>query len=249
MRILVVEDDAPLANILMRVLREEAYAVDHAEDGQEAEWLAFENPYDLILLDLMLPIKDGVTVLKNIRAGGINTPVLILTARDAKEDIVRGLDEGGDDYLTKPFSVEELLARVRVLLRRKDTITQTTLQVGPLIVNPARKEVRRGGQLIELTTKEYALLEYFARNAGTVLSRTQLSEHVWDQNFEPASNVVDVYVGYLRNKIDKQFGSNMLKTVRGYGYMLEADTSKLPEESEPRKIDVPPEQDVSAHAH
>ena len=222
MRILVVEDDAPLASILTRVLREESYAVDHAEDGQEAEWLAFENPYDLILLDLMLPIKDGITVLTNIRKGGINTPVLILTARDAKEDIVKGLDVGADDYLTKPFSVEELLARVRVLLRRKDTITQTTLQVGPILINPARKEVRRNGALVDLTTKEYALLEYFARNAGTVLSRTQLSEHVWDQNFEPASNVVDVYVGYLRNKIDKNFGSNMLKTVRGYGYMLDA---------------------------
>jgi DNA-binding response OmpR family regulator len=230
MRILVVEDDAPLASILTRVLREESYAVDHAEDGQEAEWLAFENPYDLILLDLMLPIKDGVTVLKNIRQGGINTPVLILTARDAKEDIVKGLDEGADDYLTKPFSVEELLARVRVLLRRKDTITQTTLQVGPLVINPARKEVRRTGNLIDLTTKEYALLEYFARNAGTVLSRTQLSEHVWDQNFEPASNVVDVYVGYLRNKIDKNFGSNMLKTVRGYGYMLDASGAESTEE-------------------
>ena len=222
MRILVVEDDAPLASILTRVLREESYAVDHAEDGQEAEWLAFENPYDLILLDLMLPIKDGITVLTNIRKGLINTPVLILTARDAKEDIVKGLDVGADDYLTKPFSVEELLARVRVLLRRKDTITQTTLQVGPILINPARKEVRRNGALVDLTTKEYALLEYFARNAGTVLSRTQLSEHVWDQNFEPASNVVDVYVGYLRNKIDKNFGSNMLKTVRGYGYMLDA---------------------------
>jgi two-component system OmpR family response regulator len=226
MRVLVVEDDAPLANILTRVLREESYAVDRAEDGQEAEWLAFENPYDLIVLDLMLPVKDGLTVLRNVRKGGINAPVLILTARDAKEDIVRGLDDGADDYLTKPFSIEELLARVRVLMRRKDMKTQTEIVVGPIVINPARREVRRNGELIELTTKEYALFEYFARNCGTVLSRTQLSEHVWDQNFEPTSNVVDVYVGYLRNKIDKPYGTRYIRTVRGHGYMLDIPDEK-----------------------
>ncbi len=225
MRILLVEDDAPLASILMRVLREEAYAVDHAEDGQEGEFLAFENPYDLIVLDLMLPVKDGLSVLKSIRDAGNSTPVLILTARDAKDDIVKGLDLGADDYLTKPFSIEELLARIRVLMRRKDTTTQTHITVGPLDIDPARKEVRMSGEVVDLTTKEYALLEYFARNAGTVLSRTQLSEHVWDQNFEPASNVVDVYVGYLRNKIDKRFGTQYLKTVRGHGYMLDCQNT------------------------
>ena len=203
MRLLVVEDDNALANLLVRALREESYAVDLASDGQEAEWIAFENPYDVIILDLMLPIKDGITVLQNIRSGGISTPVLILTAKDSKEDIVKGLDSGADDYITKPFSLDELLARVRTLLRRRGTESKTLLEVGPFTIDPARKEVKRGDELIELTAKEYGLMEYFCRNPGVVLTRTQLSEHVWDMNFEPTSNVVDVYVGYLRNKVDK----------------------------------------------
>lgn len=223
MRVLLVEDDAALSNLLVRALKEESYAVDLASDGQEAEWLAFENPYDAIILDLMLPIKDGMTVLKNLRGGGIATPVLILTARDATEEVVRALDEGGDDYLTKPFSLDELMARIRALLRRKGKEVSTVIEIGPFKIDPARKRVTRDEQVIELTTKEYALMEYFARNAGTVLSRTQLSEHVWDMNFEPTSNVVDVYVGYLRNKIDKAWGSNYLKTVRGYGYILDVE--------------------------
>jgi len=222
MRILVVEDDAPLASILVRSLREEAFAVDHAADGQEAEWMAFENPYDLIILDLMLPRKDGITVLKTLRGGGVKTPVLILTARDASDDVVKGLDTGADDYLTKPFSLDVLLARVRALLRRQPGDPVTVLQAGPLRIDPARKEVTRDGIKIDLTAKEYALLEYLARHAGTVLNRTQLSEHVWDMNFEPTSNVVDVYVGYLRNKVDRAFGGQpIIKTVRGHGYMLD----------------------------
>jgi DNA-binding response OmpR family regulator len=220
-RILVVEDDAPLANIVVRCLREESYAVDHAPDGQEAEWMAFENPYDLIVLDLMLPRKSGDEVLKALRAGGVKTPVLILTARDATDDIVKGLDQGADDYLTKPFSLDELLARVRALLRRRETVGDPIIKAGPLRIDPSRKEVTIDGIKIDLTAKEYALLEYFARNEGTVLSRTQLSEHVWDLNFEPTSNVVDVYVGYLRTKLDKAFGQTMIKTVRGHGYMLD----------------------------
>lgn len=223
MRVLLVEDDTALSNLLTRALKEDSYAVDLASDGQEAEWLAFENPYDVIILDLMLPVKDGMTVLRNLRSGGISTPVLILTARDATEEVVRALDEGGDDYLTKPFSLDELMARIRALLRRKGTEVSTILEVGPFKIDPARKRVSREEQVIELTTKEYALMEYFARNAGTVLSRTQLSEHVWDMNFEPTSNVVDVYVGYLRNKIDKTWGTNYLKTVRGYGYILDVE--------------------------
>ncbi|MEZ4744226.1 MAG: response regulator transcription factor [Bdellovibrionota bacterium] len=221
MRILVVEDDAPLANILVRCLREEAYAVDHAADGQEAEWMAFENPYDLIILDLMLPRKSGNEVLKAIRDGGIVTPVLILTARDASEDVVKGLDGGADDYLTKPFSLDEVMARVRALLRRKSLGADPIIKAGPLRIDPSRREVTLDGIKIDLTAKEYALLEYFARNAGSVLSRTQLSEHVWDINFEPTSNVVDVYVGYLRAKLDKAFNKPMIKTVRGHGYMLD----------------------------
>ena len=225
MRLLVVEDDRALASLLVRALREESYAVDLAQDGQEAEWLAFENPYDVIVLDLMLPVKDGITVLKNLRTGGISTPVLILTAKDSTDDIVKGLDEGGDDYLKKPFSLDELLARVRALLRRKDTEVATVIDVGPIRIDPAKKQVTREGKPIDLTAKEYALMEYFGRNAGVVLSRTQLSEHVWDMNFEPTSNVVDVYVGYLRNKIDKPWESNYIKTMRGHGYMLDIDNS------------------------
>jgi DNA-binding response OmpR family regulator len=221
MRVLVIEDDPALSNILVRILKEESYAVDLATDGQEGEWLAFENPYDVIILDLMLPTKDGLSVLKALRDAKISTPVLILTARDAKDDVVKGLDIGADDYVTKPFDVEELIARVRALLRRKATTTDTILQAGPLTVDPTRKEVRFGGENVELTSKEYGLLEYFMRNVGSVLTRTQLSEHVWDQNFEPTSNVVDVYIGYLRNKIDKRFGQNVIKTIRGHGYMLD----------------------------
>lgn len=221
MRILVVEDDAPLASILIRTLREESYAVDHAPDGQEAEWLAFENPYDLIILDLMLPRKHGLDVLKSVRDGGVSTPVLILTARDTKEDVVKGLDLGADDYLTKPFNLEELLARVRALLRRQSGDPATVIEAGPVKIDPSRKEVLRDGSPVNLTAKEYALLEYMARHAGTVLSRTQLSEHVWDMNFEPTSNVVDVYIGYLRNKLDKPFDTPIIKTVRGHGYMLD----------------------------
>lgn len=221
MRILVVEDDAPLASILIRTLREESYAVDHAPDGQEAEWLAFENPYDLIILDLMLPRKHGLDVLKSVRDGGVSTPVLILTARDTKEDVVKGLDLGADDYLTKPFNLEELLARVRALLRRQSGDPATVIEAGPVRIDPSRKEVLRDGTPVNLTAKEYALLEYMARHAGTVLSRTQLSEHVWDMNFEPTSNVVDVYIGYLRNKLDKPFDTPIIKTVRGHGYMLD----------------------------
>jgi DNA-binding response OmpR family regulator len=171
----------------------------------------------------MLPIKDGLTVLRNLRAGGISTPVLILTAKDTTQDVVKGLDEGGDDYLKKPFSLDELLARVRALLRRKDTEVATVIEVGPIKIDPSKKMVTREGKPIELTAKEYALMEYFGRNAGVVLSRTQLSEHVWDMNFEPTSNVVDVYVGYLRNKIDKPWESNFIKTMRGHGYMLDVD--------------------------
>lgn len=225
MRLLVVEDDQALSSLLVRALREESYAVDLAQDGQEAEWLAYENPYDVIILDVMLPIKNGTEVLKNLRDGGIQTPVLFLTAKDSKEDVVKGLDVGGDDYLTKPFSLDELLARIRALLRRNSGTSSSILEIGPITIDPAKKKVTREGAIVDLTAKEYALMEYFGRNAGVVLSRTQLSEHVWDMNFEPSSNVVDVYVGYLRNKIDKAWGSNFIKTMRGHGYMFDVDHS------------------------
>ena len=222
MRILVVEDDMVIANLLQRALREESYAVDLAHDGVEGEWLATENPYDLIILDVMLPRKDGFAVLKAIRSLDINAPVLMLTARDEVKDKISGLDGGADDYLTKPFSLAELLARVRSLLRRREAdFSGAVLEVGHLKIDPARREVSRAGQIIELTSKEYALIEYMARNAGKVVSRSELSEHVWDIGFEQNSNVVDVYVGYLRAKIDKGFEIPMLKTVRGHGYMLD----------------------------
>lgn len=221
MRILVVEDDQRLADLLIRCLREESYAVDHASDGQEAEWMAFENPYDIIILDLMLPRKSGLEILRYLRKSGISTPVLILTAKDSKEDLIHGLDSGADDYLTKPFSLDEVMARIRALLRRKESFAQPVLAAGPIEINPARKEVKINDKVVEFTAKEYGLLEYFVRNAGTVLTRTQLSEHVWDINFEPTSNVVDVYVGYLRNKIKRTIGQDLIKTVRGHGYMLD----------------------------
>lgn len=229
MRVLVVEDDMPLADVLVRALREEAYAVDHASDGQEAEWMGFENPYDVIVLDLMLPRKDGLTVLQDLRKGGVSTPILILTAKDDSPDIVRGLDLGADDYLTKPYCLDELLARIRALLRRQPVGGSSVLELGPLRVDTTRREVFRDNIRIELTAKEYALLEYFARNPGVALTRTQLSEHVWDQGFEPASNVVDVYVGYLRSKIDKNHDTPLIKTLRGHGYML--DVIPIPAES------------------
>jgi DNA-binding response OmpR family regulator len=225
MRILVVEDDMVIANLLQRALREESYAVDLAHDGIEGEWLATENPYDLIILDVMLPRKDGVAALQSMRASGVKSPVLMLTARDEVKDKVTGLDGGADDYMTKPFSLDELLARCRSLMRRRTTeYGGAVIEVGHLKIDPARKEVSRAGQVIELTTKEYALVEYLARNAGKVVSRSELSEHVWDMDFEPSSNVVDVYVGYLRSKIDKGFDNPMLKTIRGHGYMLEQPT-------------------------
>lgn len=234
MRILLVEDDASMSDLLLRVLRDESYAVDHAQDGQEAEWLAFENPYDLIILDIMIPRKDGLSVLKTIREGGISTPVMLLTARDATDDIVKGLDIGADDYATKPFAIEELLARIRALLRRKDKATSVNLIAGPIKINPARREVYVSGNKVNLTVKEYALLEYFVRNPGTVIGRTQLSEHVWDMNFEPSSNVVDVYVGYLRTKIQAACGEKLIRTVRGHGYMLDVGAVPAKEGSKDR---------------
>ncbi|MEI8025773.1 MAG: response regulator transcription factor [Pseudomonadota bacterium] len=239
MRVLLVEDDQAMSDLLIRVLRDESYAVDHAADGQEAEWLAFENPYDLIILDIMIPRKDGLSVLKAIRQGGIVTPVMLLTARDGTDDIVRGLDLGADDYATKPVAIEELLARARALIRRKDKITSASLEAGPIVINPARREVLIEGKVVDLTVKEYALLEYFVRNAGTVLGRTQLSEHVWDMNFEPTSNVVDVYVGYLRSKIQLAIGHKLIKTVRGHGYMLDINNSLPSGEMENEAMNVP----------
>ena len=223
MRLLVVEDEVKMAGLLKRALDEEGYAVDVTGSGEEALWLGTENPYDAIVLDLMLPDVDGFAVCRGLRERGRWTPVLMLTARDAVRDRVAGLDAGADDYLTKPFSLAELLARLRALIRRGATERPSVLRVGDLSLDPAARSVARGGRAIELTAKEYALLEFFMRHPGEVLTRTRLLEHVWDFAYEGDSNVVDVYVRYLRNKVDRPFGRDSIETVRGSGYRLRSE--------------------------
>jgi DNA-binding response OmpR family regulator len=223
MRLLVVEDEVKMAGLLKRALEEEGYAVDVTGSGEEALWLGTENPYDAIVLDLMLPDVDGFAVCRGLRERGRWTPVLMVTARDAVRDRVAGLDAGADDYLTKPFSLAELLARLRALIRRGATERPSVLRVGDLSLDPAARSVARDGHAIELTAKEYALLEFFMRHPGEVLTRTRLIEHVWDFAYEGDSNVVDVYVRYLRNKVDRPFGRDSLETVRGSGYRLRTE--------------------------
>jgi two-component system, OmpR family, response regulator len=222
-RILVVEDTVKMARLLERGLQEEGYAVDTVSNGEDAVWMATENPYDAIVLDLLLPDVDGFQVCRRIRAAGQWAPVLMLTARDAVHDRVNGLDAGADDYLTKPFEFLELLARVRALLRRGAHERPAVLAVDDLTLDPAGKVVHRGGETLALTPKEFSLLEYFMRHPGEVLTRTRLIEHVWDFAFEGDSNVVEVYVRYLREKIDRPFGRESIETVRGVGYRLRAD--------------------------
>ena len=220
MRVLVVEDEVKMAALLQRGLREEGYAVDVASDGSEALWLATENGYDAIVLDVMLPDVDGFEVCRKLREAGRWSPVLMLTARDGVPDRVAGLDAGADDYLTKPFSFAELLARLRALVRRGAPERPAVLRVGDLVLDPATRRVARNGTPVELTAREFALLEFFMRHPGEVLSRTRLIEHVWDFAFEGDSNVVDVYVRYLREKIDRPFARDSIETVRGAGYRL-----------------------------
>lgn len=220
MRILVVEDEIKMAGLLKRGLEEEGYAVDTATNGNEAVWLGTENPYDAIVLDLMLPDIDGFEVCRKLREAQRWAPVIMLTARDAVTDRVQGLDVGADDYLTKPFSFAELLARLRSLMRRGQNERPALLAVGDLEMDPAGRRVSRAGQPVELSAKEFSLLEFFMRHPDEVLSRTRILEHVWDFAFEGDSNVVDVYVRYLREKIDRPFGRESLTTVRGAGYRL-----------------------------
>jgi two-component system OmpR family response regulator len=220
MRILVVEDEPKMAGILRRGLEEEGYAVDTTGEGAEAIWMATENPYDCIVLDVMIPGPDGIEVCRRLRNESIWTPIVMLTARAAVPDRVRGLDVGADDYLVKPFSFEELLARLRALLRRGPIERPAHLEVGDLMLDPATRRVERGGVEIELTPKEFALLEYLMRHAGDVLTRTRIREHVWDWGFDGSSNVVDVYIRYLRHKVDKPFGKQLIRTVRGVGYAI-----------------------------
>lgn len=221
MRILIIEDEHKVSNFIRQALEEEHYAVDQAFDGDEALALAEVYEYDLIILDLMLPKREGVDLLREVRKNGSRTPVLIVTAKDAIIDKVKALDTGGDDYLTKPFSIEEFLARVRALLRRGKMGRSGKLCAGDLALNPATREVIRGVRRIELTNKEYALLEYMIRNSGRILTRSMIAEHVWNVDFDTETNVIDVYVTHLRNKIDKGEGYRLIKTIRGVGYMLQ----------------------------
>lgn len=220
MRILIIEDEKKVAGFIKKGLEEETYAVDVAYDGEEGLYMGEQSQYDLIILDLMLPIIDGLEVLSRFRKGKIDTPVLLLTAKDSVEDKVTGLNTGADDYLTKPFAFSELLARIRVLLRRGKAETKTVLQIDGLTLDLVSHKVKRQGEEIDLTGKEYSLLEYFMRNQGKVLTRTMIAEHVWDYNFDTFTNVIDVYVNHLRKKIDKNYPKKLLHTLRGVGYIM-----------------------------
>jgi heavy metal response regulator len=220
MRILVVEDEKKLASFICRSLKEKDYAVDVAYDGEEGLFLAAENPYDLVILDIMLPGKDGVSICRELRTKKNATPILMLTARDDVEDKITGLDAGADDYLTKPFAFQEFLARVRALIRRKHNVTTTKLKVADLELDQLTHNVTRSGQAIALTSTEYALLEYLMLNAGQVVTRTMISEHVWNDDFDVFSNVINVYINYLRKKIDSGSDRKLIHSIRGTGYVL-----------------------------
>jgi heavy metal response regulator len=218
-----VEDEKKVASFIKQGLEEEGYAVDVAPDGEKGLEMALDRVHDLIILDISLPKIDGLQVLKKLRQQRVSIPVLLLTVRAAIEDKVLGLDAGADDYLTKPFAFEELVARVRALMRRRAEAEPALLRVADLILDPARRVVSRGGEKIEMTAKEFALLEYLMRNPGRVLTRTQIIEHVWNYDFDTMTNIIDVYVAYLRKKIDSGREPKLIHTVRGVGYVLKAE--------------------------
>jgi len=220
MRILLVEDEKKIANFIERGLKEEHYVVDVAYDGERFLYLVDINPYDLIILDIMLPDKDGVALCNELRSKKIDTPVLMLTAKGSIRDRVLGLNAGADDYLTKPFAFEELLARVRALIRRNRIDKTTTLKVADLELDQLSHRVKRAGREITLTSKEYSLLEYLMLNANHIVTRTMISECVWNEDFDTFTNVIDVYINYLRNKVDKGFKKQLIHTIRGRGYIL-----------------------------
>ena len=220
MRILVVEDDKRLASVVKRGLMEEGYSIDAVYDGEEAEYMAETTPYDLVILDIMLPKKDGIVVCKELRAKQVSIPVLMLTAKDSIEDRVAGLDSGADDYLTKPFAFSELLARVRALMRRDMSFKTPKLQVGDLVMDTLTREVRKGPRKIDLTAKEYSILEYFMRHPNMVVTRTMLEEGAWNYDFDSMSNIIDVYIRRLRSKINDEGEDSLIQTLRGAGYRL-----------------------------
>src|SRR6476620_10625130 len=223
MRVLVVEDETKMAGLLRRGLTEEGYAVEIAANGTDGLWAATESDYDAVILDLMLPDLSGLEVCRQLRSRGRWAPVLMLTARDGVPDRVAGLDAGADDYLVKPFAFSELFARLRALVRRGPAERPPELVAGDLVLDPAARSVVRGGARVDLTAKEFALLEFLMQRAGEVLSRTRILEHVWDFAYEGDSNVVDVYIRYLRDKVDRPFGRRSIETVRGAGYRLRTD--------------------------
>lgn len=227
MRLLLVEDDARIARFVAKGLREQAYAVDVAATGEDALYQAAVNTYDLVILDVMIPGKDGFAVCRELRKSGQRMPILMLTARDAVEDRIAGLDHGADDYLTKPFEFRELLARLRALLRRSSELRPAKITISDLVLDTGAQSARRGSRHVTLTAKEYALLEYLARNAGRVVGRAEIAEHVWDETFDPFSNLIEVYINRLRRKIDADSPKPLLHTRRGAGYVLGA-TSDLP---------------------
>ena len=223
MRLLVAEDEKKVASFIRKGLEEEGYAVDLVSDGKTGLIMGLDGIHDLIILDINLPQMDGLSILRELRNKNVKTPVLLLTVRAAIEDKVIGLDTGADDYLTKPFAFQELLARVRALLRRRAEAESPLLQVADLTLDPATRLVSRGDQKIELTAKEFALLSYFMRNPGRVLTRTMIAEHVWDYDFDPMTNVIDVYVNYLRKKIEANGEEKLIHTVRGVGYVMKVE--------------------------
>ncbi len=223
MRVLIVEDEKDLAGIIKQGLEEEGYIVDVAHDGEDGLYMAENYPVDAIVLDIMLPKVDGLTVLSKLRRKGLATPVILLTARDAILDKIKGLDTGADDYLTKPFDFSELMARLRSLIRRKGMVKEAVIRIADLEINTASREVKRGGHAVQLSAREYALLEYLAYNKDKVVTRTDIVEHIYSEDSDMDSNVVDVYINYLRNKIDKGFGTKLIHTVRGSGYVLRVE--------------------------